>query len=143
MPVKGLTQRTIFRMKTRHFRDSVKIEKQTGRSNGVPTWLDLGDFNGLYDESSSIFKKPEGSAQAYDGILLLIGAPALTERGASYRLTIEKYKAQSENEYQEGPPVLKRTRVVEVMDAEPIQDAGGADLLQIVRCQNARISGTA
>ncbi len=88
--------------------------------------------------------KGTSQAQSADATVDLIQAPAvLTDRNQRFKLTVSIMPSESEaaaalNPGDEDVPKAKRTVVYEILQAEPIRDGAGGDVVTSCRVVLAR-----
>lgn len=141
--MRGMTERTLFRLSARHLQHQVQVEKLKGRkasAPGVPDWEDLGTYPGLYIEQSGFVRGGDTASQTYSATVIIRSDVVFADLNGRYRLTVREYKAGRELDPEEELPQLKRTRVVEPVQVDGYQDDAATDVVQVLRCINARQS---
>ena len=121
--------------------DECKVEKYAGRSNGMPSWEDLGTTNCRDLDRANWSFTGVGNSQNYDAQIIMYSRNIWLEKNVRYRLTVTENKSVLEKTDPDGPPEVKRTRVLEASSFDAYKDAAGTDWLQVVRCVNGHEDG--
>ncbi len=140
MPANGLTQRTIGRITGRHFKDQAQIYRWKGVSSAeVPIWEDLGQFNSKLIDKSGVTFLADGSSQAYDAKIIIVGGISVTEPNEKYRVVLTQTKTAVEAEGDD--PEVKRTRYYEIVNVDVTGDNVGTDIFQTLRVKGSEAPG--
>lgn len=134
----GMTLRTIGRISGRHFIDQVQVQRWKGKVDEIDTYENVGSglFNGKLIENSGFTYGQQQGDQAYSSTVIILGGVGPTEPDDRYRVAVTQFKSKLEKDDPEGDAEIKRTRYLDVVTTQTIQDNRGTDLMWVLRCKN-------
>lgn len=137
--MRSLSQDAIGKIAGTYFQDQAVIERRKGVSaEEIVLWEVIATLPArMEDKGTALFAKDSFSGN-YDCTVTCVGALTMNEPNDAYRVTVKVFKSEYElgEDDSRDEPVLKRERVLSIVDVEGAREAAGQDVFVILRCED-------